>query len=85
MFHIPSGTMFNLLYIYGDPTHLSSSRIWQEVSTFVNQSSHRATICMGHLNDIMNPWEKYGNAPPNFNRISMFYNHLRHVGLMDMG
>lgn len=77
--------LFNLLCIYGDPTHHSSSRIWKEISSFVNQSNHRATICMGDLNDIMNPWEKYGNALPDLNRISMFCNHLRNVGLMDMG
>lgn len=83
--HTPSGTLFNLLCIYGDASHQDTSRIWHDVGAFVTQSRHRASICMGDLNDIMSPDEKLGCNPPNLNRIAIFYHHMRNLGLIDMG
>lgn len=80
-----SGPIFNLLCIYGDPSHKATSAMWSEISSFVVHSSHRPTFCMGDLNEIMHANEKYGLAPPNQNRINIFKHHVNNLGLMDMG
>lgn len=80
-----SGPIFNLLCIYGDPSHRATSAMWSEISSFVVHSSHRPTFCMGDLNEIMHANEKYGLAPPNQNRINIFKHHVNNLGLMDMG
>ncbi|BAS88821.1 Os04g0371500 [Oryza sativa Japonica Group] len=60
-----SGPIFNLLCIYGDPSHRATSAMWSEISSFVVHSSHIPTFCMGDLNEIMHANEKYGLAPPH--------------------
>uniref|UniRef100_J3M5K5 Endonuclease/exonuclease/phosphatase domain-containing protein n=1 Tax=Oryza brachyantha TaxID=4533 RepID=J3M5K5_ORYBR len=82
--HKPSGIMFNLLCIYGDPTHNSSSVVWREAKNFVINSSHRPTFCMGDLNDILYANEKFGLSSVNNARISSFRHHVREIGLLDL-
>ncbi|XP_040375969.1 uncharacterized protein LOC121053292 isoform X2 [Oryza brachyantha] len=83
--HQPSGLMFNLLCIYDDPTHQSTSRIWRKARNFVVNSSHRPTFSMGDLNDIMYENEKFGPTTANNARISLFRHHVRELGLLDLG
>ncbi len=83
--HNPTGTMFNMLCIYGDPTHQTSTSIWKEVTNFVVQSNHRPTFCMGDLNDIMYDNEKLSCSPVNSSRISQFPRHIHNLGLIDLG
>lgn len=80
-----SGIMFNLLCIYGDPNHRTTSAIWSEISSFVVQSKHRSTFCMGDLNEIMHANEKFGSVPPNQVRINIFKHYVNNIGLMDLG
>lgn len=42
--HNPTNMMFNLLCIYGDPTHQASTTIWREATNFIVQRSHRPTF-----------------------------------------
>ena len=51
---------FNLVCMYGDPHHQHTNDIWHDVEAFVVQSQDSPTLCIGDLNNIMHPNEKWG-------------------------
>ncbi|GJM98876.1 hypothetical protein PR202_ga15924 [Eleusine coracana subsp. coracana] len=55
--------------MYGDPHHLNTTSIWQEVEAFVLMNPNLPTFCMGDLNNIMHLNEKIGPNPANAARI----------------
>lgn len=82
--HNPSNVMFNILCIYGDPTHQGSTAIWKEATNFVVNSRHRPTFCLGDLNEIMYDNEKFSSAPANVSRMNQFCHHVKNIGLFDL-
>lgn len=62
---------FNLVCSYGDPHHKRTQSI--------------SFICMGDLNNIMPPNEKWGPGPPCLTRINNFCALVKQCGFMDLG
>ncbi|KAJ1258358.1 hypothetical protein BS78_10G069200 [Paspalum vaginatum] len=82
---ISTNVSFNLICMYGDPHHKQTNHIWQDVTAFVIQNHDRPTFCMGDLNNIMHPNEKWGPAPPCLSRINNFCALVKQCGLIDLG
>jgi hypothetical protein len=57
-----NGSFFNLVCV-GDPNHLLTNAIWNDVVSFVVENQSRPTLCMGDLKNIMHPVEKWGAMP----------------------
>ncbi|GJM91488.1 hypothetical protein PR202_ga07864 [Eleusine coracana subsp. coracana] len=81
----PSNQHFNLICMYGDPHHLKTNAIWEEVTSFVLDNPHTATFCMGDLNNIMNVNEKCGPTLANAACIRNFCCLVKDCGLFDLG
>ena len=80
-----SNIIFNLVCMYGDPHYQHTDSIWQDVTSFVMQNQDRPTLCMGDLNNIMHPNEKWGPGPPCLSRIDIFCALVKQCGLIDLG
>ncbi|GJN05547.1 hypothetical protein PR202_ga23184 [Eleusine coracana subsp. coracana] len=83
--YIPSKKNFNLVYMYGDPHHLKTNEIWEEVSTSVLDNPDTPTFCMGDLNNIMHVNKKSGPSPANAARIHNFCCLVKDCGFFDLG
>jgi hypothetical protein len=80
-----SNISYGLICMYGDPRHISTSVIWNHVQYFVSQNSNLPMLCMGDLNDIMHPSEKFGPSSVDFNRMNDFCSYVKNCGLIDLG
>ena len=80
-----SASSFNLVCVYGDPHHQQTNSIWNVVFSFVVQNQGRPTLCIGDLNNIMHPNEKWGPGPPCLSRIDNFCTLVKQCGLMNLG
>ncbi|GJM87852.1 hypothetical protein PR202_ga03847 [Eleusine coracana subsp. coracana] len=80
-----SNQTFNLVCMYGDPHHLKTTSIWQDVATFVLGNLNIPTFCMGDLNNIMHQNKKSGPTPANATRIQNFCCLVKNCGFFDMG
>ncbi|GJN35577.1 hypothetical protein PR202_gb24367 [Eleusine coracana subsp. coracana] len=76
---------FNLVCMYGDPHHVKTTSIWQEVASFMLQNQNIPTFCMGDLNNIMHVNEKCGPNPANAARIRNFCCLVKNYGFFDLG
>lgn len=76
---------FNLICLYGDPHHKHTDSIRHDVSYFIEKNQERPTLCMGDLNNIMHPNEKWGTSPPCLSRINNLCNLVKQCGLIDLG
>ncbi|GJN40320.1 hypothetical protein PR202_gb29523 [Eleusine coracana subsp. coracana] len=81
----PNNLSYNLVCIYGDPHHLQTTTIWQEVSHFVLAFPNTPTFCMGDLNNIVNANTKFGPNPVNTARIHNFCCLVKECGFFDLG
>lgn len=59
--------------------------IWNDVLSFIMQNQGKPTLCMGNLNNIMHPNEKWGHSPPSLSRIDNFCSLIKQCGLKDLG
>jgi hypothetical protein len=75
---------YGLICMYGDPRHISTSVIWNHVQYFISQNSNLPMLCMGDLNDIMLPSEKFGPSSVDFNRMNEFCSYVKNCGLIDL-
>jgi hypothetical protein len=53
-----SNCSFGLICVYGDPYHLYTSAIWEQVADFVNVNINLPMLCIGDMNDIMYDHDK---------------------------
>ena len=81
----PTTTKFLLACVYGDPYHRRTRAILREVRSFVIQYPNVPAICMGDLNNVMHPNEKFGPRPVNVARMSTFCWLVKDCGLVDLG
>lgn len=75
---------FNLVCIYGDPHHLQTRAIWDDVVAFVLANPSMPSFCMGDMNDIMNANVKRGPHSANASRIWNFYAYVKSCGFIDL-
>lgn len=80
-----SSKTFNLVCMYGDPHHVKTTSIWQEVAGFMQENPNIPTFCMGDLNNIMHMNEKSGPNPVNAERIRNFSCLVKDCGFIDLG
>ncbi|GJN13519.1 hypothetical protein PR202_gb00232 [Eleusine coracana subsp. coracana] len=71
--------------MYGDPHHVHTTTISQEVASFVMDNPNIPTFCMGDLNNIMHVNEKCGLNPANAARIRNFCWLVKNCGFFDLG
>jgi hypothetical protein len=79
-----SDVSFGLVCVYGDPYHIYTSTIWQQVADFANVNSNLPIVCLGDMNEIMYEYEK-SNANVNVNRVAQFRDLIKQSGLFDLG
>lgn len=51
--NIASNVDFALICIYGDPYHRDTSKIWDNITSFVYDNQGSPVLCMGDLNDLL--------------------------------
>lgn len=76
---------FNSVCVYSDPHHQQTDSIWNDVFSLVVENQGRPTLCMGDINNIMHPNEKWVQGPPCLSRIDNFCALIKQCGLMDLG
>ncbi|GJN13559.1 hypothetical protein PR202_gb00276 [Eleusine coracana subsp. coracana] len=81
----PSNQHYNLVCMYGDPHHLKTTTIWEEVATFMLDNPGIPTFCIGDLNNIMHVNEKCGPNPANAAHIRNFCCLVKNCGFFDLG
>ncbi|WVZ91080.1 hypothetical protein U9M48_037298 [Paspalum notatum var. saurae] len=81
----PLGLDFSLICIYGDPHHIRTDAIWNDVLSFVVKYQDMPALCLGDMNNLMHANEKLGPNPVNLSRVSHFCHWVKQCGLFDLG
>jgi hypothetical protein len=82
--HIASGVDFLLVCVYGDPHHLQTKVIWDQISTFVHDNLGKPVVCLGDLNNIMSDVDTT-STKVNKSHMRSFNSYVKQCGLFDLG
>jgi exonuclease III len=82
--HIASGVDFLLVCVYGDPHHLQTKVIWDQISTFVHDNLGKPIVCLGDLNNIMSDVDTT-STKVNKSHMRAFNSYVKQCGLFDLG
>jgi hypothetical protein len=79
-----SNIKFALVCIYGDPYHQQTTRIWEQVASFVYDNHNLPMLCIGDMNELLYDMDK-NSSHVNRSRMNAFRSLVRQCGLFDLG
>lgn len=82
--NIASNVAFALICIYGDPYHRDTSKIWDNITSFVYDNQGSPILCMGDLNDLLYDVDK-SSPIVNKYRMHAFCSIVKNYGFFDLG
>ena len=75
---------FGLVCIYGDPYHHNTSKIWDQVASFVYDNATMPIMCIGDMNELLYNMDK-NSVNINRARMNAFRMMIKNCGLFDLG